>query len=65
MDEPTAALGQRESRLIISLIATLSKKGLTILMISHRKEEIEQLAQAVLTIAQGEVHYRTNVAVTA
>jgi ABC-type sugar transport system ATPase subunit len=65
MDEPTAALGQRESRLIISLIATLRKKGLTILMISHRKEEIEQLAQAVLTIAQGEVHYRTNVAVIA
>jgi len=62
MDEPTAALGQRESKLIISLIATLRRKGLTILMISHRKEEIEQLAQGVLTIAQGEVRYCDNVA---
>jgi simple sugar transport system ATP-binding protein len=57
MDEPTAALGQRESKLIVSLITTLREKGLTILMISHRKEEIEQLAQGVLTIAQGEVSY--------
>ena len=40
LDEPTAALGVRESREVLDLIGRLSARGLTILMVTHNLEHL-------------------------
>lgn len=40
LDEPTAALGMKESELVLNVIEKLKKDGLTILLISHRLNDV-------------------------
>ena len=46
LDEPTAALGVRESREVLELISRLSARGLTILMVTHNLEHLWQVCNA-------------------
>jgi simple sugar transport system ATP-binding protein len=56
MDEPTAALGQVESRAVHDLIRTLrSRQGVSIILISHRIPEVLELADRILVLRRGEV----------
>lgn len=43
LDEPTAALGVRESREVLELIGRLSARGLTIVMVAHNLEHLWQV----------------------
>jgi ABC-type sugar transport system ATPase subunit len=40
LDEPTAALGVRESREVLDLIGRLGERGLTIVMVTHNLEQL-------------------------
>jgi len=58
MDEATAALNQEEQEALFSVIKNLKNSGLTILYISHRLEEILNLADRVTVLRDGK-HIKT------
>jgi ribose transport system ATP-binding protein len=53
MDEPTSALNQTEVDALFQIIARLKADGVTILYVSHRLDEIFQLADAVTVLRDG------------
>lgn len=53
MDEPTAALGVREARAVLSLVRRLRDNGLAVLMISHILPHIMELADVVVVMRHG------------
>jgi D-xylose transport system ATP-binding protein len=55
MDEPTAALGHRETHRAEELIAGLRDRGLAVLLISHDFAQVQRLAQRVYVMRGGRV----------
>ncbi|WP_241674735.1 sugar ABC transporter ATP-binding protein [Paenibacillus luteus] len=55
MDEPTAALTEQEIELLFKVIKDVKKLGVSIIYISHRIEEIQQIADKVTVLRDGEV----------
>lgn len=55
LDEPTAVLTQNESAALFELIDTLRARGVGIIYISHKLEEIERLANRITIIRDGEL----------
>ena len=53
MDEPTSALNQAEVEALFEVIAVLKAQGVTILYVSHRLDEVFQLADAVTVLRDG------------
>ncbi|MEF9969611.1 MAG: sugar ABC transporter ATP-binding protein [Ruthenibacterium sp.] len=53
MDEPTASLTEAEVRKLFDIIADLKKQGITIIYISHRLEEIMELADCITVLRDG------------
>jgi ABC-type sugar transport system ATPase subunit len=53
MDEPTAVLSHHESEELFRIIAELRTKGLAIVYISHRMEELERLADRISILRDG------------
>ncbi len=53
LDEPTAALGVRETAQVLSLIETLRDQGAAILLISHNMKDVERLCNDVVVLRQG------------
>lgn len=47
MDEPTAALGVKESRRVLELMLTLKQKGLPIVLISHNMPHVFEVADRI------------------
>ncbi len=47
MDEPTAALGVKESRKVLDLILDVKKKGLPIVLISHNMPHVFEIADRI------------------
>jgi ABC-type sugar transport system ATPase subunit len=58
MDEPTAALNSAEVEALFNVLAALKARGVTILYVSHRLDEIFQIADAVTVLRDGQ-HVRT------
>jgi ribose transport system ATP-binding protein len=58
MDEPTAALNREETAALFDVIRDLKAQGVTIIYVSHRLEEIFQLADSVTVLRDGK-HIRT------
>ncbi|MDR1744847.1 MAG: sugar ABC transporter ATP-binding protein, partial [Planctomycetota bacterium] len=54
MDEPTAALTQTESDSLFRIVNELRAKGLGIIYISHRLEEVLELSDRVAVLRDGE-----------
>jgi ribose transport system ATP-binding protein len=54
-DEPTAYLTRQEGAQLFALIARLKSKGVTIVYISHRLEEVFQLADRVSILRDGQL----------
>jgi ABC-type sugar transport system ATPase subunit len=62
MDEPTAALSQQEVDKLLAIIEDLKRKGIAIIYISHRLEEVLSLADRITVLRDGEtVAEETNV----
>ncbi|HEX4222679.1 MAG TPA: ATP-binding cassette domain-containing protein [Pseudonocardiaceae bacterium] len=55
MDEPTAALGVRETRAVEELIRRLREEGITVLLISHDFDQVMRLSDQVWVMRQGTV----------
>ena len=53
MDEPTAALTERETTQLFSFINDLKSRGVSILYISHRLEEFEKIADRLTVMRDG------------
>jgi fructose transport system ATP-binding protein len=47
MDEPTAALGVKESRRVLELILDVRKRGLPIVLISHNMPHVFEVADRI------------------
>lgn len=53
MDEPTASLSGKEAESLFSIIDTLRKKGVSIIYISHRLEEVYRLSDRLTVLRDG------------
>ncbi|MGO2519897.1 MAG: multiple monosaccharide ABC transporter ATP-binding protein [Microbacterium sp.] len=53
LDEPTAALNENDSQQLLGLILGLKAKGIASIMISHKLNEIEQIADEITIIRDG------------
>lgn len=53
MDEPTAALTQSETEVLFEVVKSLRKKGVSIVYISHRMEEIFELCDRITILRDG------------
>lgn len=58
MDEPTAALNSAEVEALFNVLAALKARGVTLLYVSHRLDEIFRIADVVTVLRDGE-HVRT------
>jgi putative multiple sugar transport system ATP-binding protein len=55
LDEPTAALNDEESNKLLELLLGLKRHGVTSILISHKLNEIERVADAITIIRDGKV----------
>ncbi|TRZ56987.1 MAG: sugar ABC transporter ATP-binding protein [Streptomycetaceae bacterium] len=55
MDEPTAALGVKETAKVETLIHRLKSEGIAILLISHNFDQVLRLAEHIWVMRQGNV----------
>jgi ABC-type sugar transport system ATPase subunit len=53
MDEPTAALGVRESRMVLQLIKRIKETGVAVIMISHNLPEVFEVADRITILRLG------------
>jgi len=53
LDEPTAALGVRESRQVLDLVRRLPESGVAVVLISHNLEHVAQVAHRAVVLRQG------------
>jgi ribose transport system ATP-binding protein len=53
LDEPTAALGGEETQLLFRQIERLKSEGVGVIYISHRLEEIRQIADRIVVMRDG------------
>jgi len=53
LDEPTAALNEADSQHLLDLLRGLRSKGMTCIMISHKLNEIEAIADSITIIRDG------------
>lgn len=58
LDEPTSALTQVEVEMLFKLIREMKAKGVTVIYISHRLDEVVELADALTVLKDGE-HVKT------
>ncbi|MFM8289297.1 MAG: sugar ABC transporter ATP-binding protein [Planctomycetaceae bacterium] len=53
LDEPTSALTQTEADRLMSLIGTLKARGVTMLYISHKMDEVFRIADTITVLRDG------------
>lgn len=54
LDEPTAALGVRESKKVLDLVGTLKSKNISVIIISHNLNHVFSVADRVVVLRHGE-----------
>lgn len=57
MDEPTSSLSEGEAENLFKIVRELRERGLTIIYISHRMEEVMDLSDDISVLRDGEVVY--------
>lgn len=55
MDEPTAALGIREQRMVLDVVHDLKSQGISVLIISHNLDHVFEVADDLLILRGGQV----------
>jgi ribose transport system ATP-binding protein len=53
LDEPTAALGVRESRKVLDLILRLREQDMAVLVVSHAMDHVMEVADRALVLRRG------------
>lgn len=65
MDEPLAALGVREGRLVLNLVLELKKRGdISIILIAHNYAQVFEVCDRINFLSGGEIVYDANTADT-
>lgn len=54
MDEPTAALDERDAQKLLALVGELRKQGVALVYISHRMPEVSAIADRVTVLKDGQ-----------
>jgi ribose transport system ATP-binding protein len=54
MDEPTSSLSSRETEYLFKIVKELRRQGVAIIYISHRLGEVEELADRVIVLRDGQ-----------
>lgn len=62
MDEPTAALNKEETDQLFDQIRRLKQKGISVIYISHRIDEIFQLADRIVVLRDGQLVLEESIA---
>ena len=55
MDEPTASLALKEVGAVLDLIGSLRQRGISVILISHRLQDVFQVADRIVVLRSGEV----------
>ena len=55
LDEPTAAISEKETEILFEKLKGLKEKNVTILYVSHRLHEIERIADKLIVIRDGKI----------
>jgi ABC-type sugar transport system ATPase subunit len=53
LDEPTAALGVRESRRVLDLVARLREEGKAVIVVSHAMDHVMEIADRAVVMRRG------------
>src|SRR5206468_8586551 len=53
MDEPTASLSAHETRRLFGIVKALRREGVAILFVSHRMEDVFQIADRITVLRDG------------
>ena len=53
LDEPTAALGVEQTRLVLDLIDRLKKQGVAVLLVSHNMQDVINVCDRVVVLRHG------------
>lgn len=53
LDEPTSSLSHSESEQLFRIIEQLKSRGISVIYISHRMEEVQRLADSVMVLRDG------------
>jgi len=53
MDEPTSALSEKEVDHLYEIVATLRKRGVTVIFISHKLTEVFRIAERIIVLRDG------------
>jgi ABC-type sugar transport system ATPase subunit len=59
MDEPTAALGVNQTRMVLQLVRTLRDRGLAIMVISHNLNDVFEVADRIAVLYLGRMVIQT------
>ena len=55
MDEPTSALSERETVVLFEMMRRLKEQGVSLIFISHRLEEVFQIADSITVLRDGQL----------
>jgi ABC-type sugar transport system ATPase subunit len=55
MDEPTASLALKEVGAVLDLIGSLRERGISVILVSHRLQDVFQVADRIVVLRSGEV----------
>jgi D-xylose transport system ATP-binding protein len=55
LDEPTAALGVRETRVVLDLIKDTGRKNVSIILITHNLQQMFEIVDRIVVLRHGEV----------
>jgi ABC-type sugar transport system ATPase subunit len=55
LDEPTAALGLRESAMVLDLVRSLPEHGVSVILISHNLEHVMDVANRAVVLRRGRI----------
>jgi simple sugar transport system ATP-binding protein len=58
MDEPTAALGVKETAAVIDVIRRINEQGLAIILISHNLPQVVELSDRIMVLRAGQTGRR-------
>ncbi|HEY8426671.1 MAG TPA: sugar ABC transporter ATP-binding protein [Limnochordales bacterium] len=53
MDEPTSSLGQEDVRRLLEIVTALADRGIGVVFVSHRLEEVLQVAHRIVVLRDG------------
>jgi ABC-type sugar transport system ATPase subunit len=55
MDEPTAALGVSQTRMVLDLIKTLADRGVAVMLVSHNMNDVFEVADRIAVLYLGKL----------